>query len=75
MSETDRSPRPRSNSSGCDEAEDRKEVKLYKHQTEKGRRMAKSVAEGILMKYFMPKSSLMDRKKFQIMKQMFITDM
>jgi len=53
MSQTDQSPRPQSScSSSVQDPTDRK----YKHQTEKGRRMAKSVAEGILMKYFMPKS-------------------
>ena len=56
------------------DAEKPKKVeKKYKHKTEKGRRMARSIGDWILNHYFFP--DIKDKKKIQAFKALFNFDM
>lgn len=56
-----------------DEEEKKRKERAYKHKSEKGRRMAKSIAEHLLMRYFFP--DMKDRKKQAVIKSLFTFDM
>ena len=43
--------------------------------SEKGKRMANSIGEYVLMRYFFGPESIKDRKKYNNIKQLFINDM
>ena len=50
-----------------------REARKYRHATEKGRRMAKSIAEYVLLRFFF--RDIKDKKKIALAKSLFQNDM